>query len=171
MGPDPNYQTYNQCNSKWNLMNKLVTHWNGIYTNFEKQLASIESKAGLLKKTHATFQDNMLKPFKFIHVWEVVKRSIRWKELATHEEISNPPKRSQKYSYSRSQQVSSDGHVGVNLNDDDDNIEEIRPPPPPMGRDKTKARANGKRKAATSSSLFRTEWSARSKEMMTQRHN
>ncbi|CAH1415953.1 unnamed protein product [Lactuca virosa] len=90
----------------------------------------------------------MLKPFKFIHVWEVVKRSIRWRELATHEEIANPPKRSRTSSYSSSQQVSSDGHIGVNLNEDNDDIEEIHPPPPPMGRDKTKARAKGKGKAA-----------------------
>ncbi|CAH1445687.1 unnamed protein product [Lactuca virosa] len=98
-----------------------------------------ESEASLLKKTHATFQDDMLKPFKFIHVWEVVKRSIRWRELARHEEIANPPKRSRTSSYSSSQQVSLDGHVDVNLNDDNDDIEEICPPPPPMGRDKTKA--------------------------------
>ncbi|CAH1425217.1 unnamed protein product [Lactuca virosa] len=73
-------------------MNKVVTHWNGIYTNFEKQWTSGESEASLLKKTHNAFQDDMQKSFKFIHVWEVVKRSIRWRELATNEEIANPPK-------------------------------------------------------------------------------
>nr|KAJ0214459.1 hypothetical protein LSAT_V11C400164300 [Lactuca sativa] len=70
--------------------------------SFEKQWASAESEASLLKKTNVTFQDDMLKPFKFIHVWEVVKRSIRWKELATHEDIANPPKRSRTSSYSSS---------------------------------------------------------------------
>ncbi|CAI9262604.1 unnamed protein product [Lactuca saligna] len=70
---------------------------------------------------------------------EFVKRSIRWRELAINEEIANPPKRCRKFSYSSSQQVSLDGHVGINLNDDNDDIKEIRPPPPPMGRDKTKA--------------------------------
>ncbi|CAH1441578.1 unnamed protein product [Lactuca virosa] len=123
MGRNPDYRTSDQCNSKWNLMNKFVTHCNGIYTNFEKHWASRESDASLLKKTHATFQDDMQKSFKFINVWEVVKRSIRWRELATHEEIANPPKRSRTSSYSSSQQVSSDGHVGVNLNDDNDDIE------------------------------------------------
>ncbi|CAI9290123.1 unnamed protein product [Lactuca saligna] len=98
----------------------------------------------------------------------VVKRSIRWKELATHEQIANPPKRSRTSSYSSSQQVLSDGHVGVNLNDDNDDIEEIRPPPPRMGRDKTKARAKGKGKATSSNSSVGTERSARLKEMMTQ---
>ncbi|CAH1448139.1 unnamed protein product [Lactuca virosa] len=149
-------------------MNKVVTHWNGIYTNFEKQWASGESETSLLKKTHAAFQYDMQKSFKFIHAWEVVKRSIRWRELATDEEIANPPKRSRTSSYSSSQQVSSNDHVGVNLNDDNDDIEEIRPPPRPMGRDKTKARAKGKGKATSSNSLVGTERSARSKEMMTQ---
>ncbi|CAH1448277.1 unnamed protein product [Lactuca virosa] len=50
MGRNPDYRTSDQCNSKWNLMNKVVTHWNGIYTNFEKQWASGESEASLLKK-------------------------------------------------------------------------------------------------------------------------
>ncbi|CAH1418868.1 unnamed protein product [Lactuca virosa] len=35
MGRNLDYRTSDQCNSKWNLMNKVVTHWNGIYTNFE----------------------------------------------------------------------------------------------------------------------------------------
>ncbi|CAI9288277.1 unnamed protein product [Lactuca saligna] len=34
----------------------------------------------------------MLKSFKFIRVWEVVKRNIRWRELATYEETANPAK-------------------------------------------------------------------------------
>ncbi|CAH1452012.1 unnamed protein product [Lactuca virosa] len=76
MGRDPYYQTSDQCNLKWNLVNKLVTHWNEIYTNFEKQWARGESEPSLLKKTQATFQDDMLKLFKFIHGWDVVKRSI-----------------------------------------------------------------------------------------------
>ncbi|CAH1448811.1 unnamed protein product [Lactuca virosa] len=134
MGRSTYYRTSDQCNSKWNLMNKVVTHWNEICTNYEKQWASRESKASLLKKTHATFQDDTQKYFKFIHVWEVVKRSLRWRELATHEEIANPPKRSRASSHSSSQQVSSDGHVGANLNDDDNDIEEIRLPPRLMGR-------------------------------------
>ncbi|CAI9298350.1 unnamed protein product [Lactuca saligna] len=101
---------------------------------------------------------------------EVVKRSIRWRKLATHEEITNPPKRSRASSYSNSQQVSLDGHVGVNLNDDKDDIVEIRPPSPPVRRGKTKALAKGKgkRKATSSNSSFGTERSARLEEMMTQ---
>nr|KAJ0195007.1 hypothetical protein LSAT_V11C700346830 [Lactuca sativa] len=59
IGRNPDYRTSSQCNSKWNLMNKVVTHWNGIYKNFEKQWASRESETSLLKKTHATFQDDM----------------------------------------------------------------------------------------------------------------
>ncbi|CAH1445904.1 unnamed protein product [Lactuca virosa] len=150
MGREPDYQTSYQCNSKWNLVNKLVTHWNKIYTNFEKQWASGESKTSLLKKTHATFQGDMLKPFKFIHVWEVVKRNIRWKEFATHEDIANPPKRSRTSSYSSSQQISLDGHIGVDLNDDNGDIEELRLPLRPMGRDKAKARGKGKGKTTSS---------------------
>ncbi|CAI9303548.1 unnamed protein product [Lactuca saligna] len=98
---------------------------------------------------------------------QFVKRSIRWRELATHEEIVNLPKRSQTSSY-LSSQVSSDGHVGSNLNDDNDDIEEIRPPPPPMGRDKTKVRVKGKGKTTSSNSSVGTKRSARSEEMMTQ---
>ncbi|CAI9283077.1 unnamed protein product [Lactuca saligna] len=63
----------------------------------------------------------MLKRFKFTHVWEAVKRSIRWKELATHEDIANPPKR------------------------------KICPPPRPVGRDKAKARGKGKATSSNSS--------------------
>ncbi|CAH1447722.1 unnamed protein product [Lactuca virosa] len=91
------------------------------------------------------------------------KKNIRWRELATHEEIANPPKRNRTSSYSSLQQVSSDGHVGVNLNDDNDDIEKIRPPPPPIGRDKTKARAKGKGKATSSNSSVGTKRLARSK--------
>ncbi|CAH1419581.1 unnamed protein product [Lactuca virosa] len=149
-------------------MNKLVTQWNGIYTNFEKQWASGESETSLLKNTHATFQDDMLKPFKFIHVCEVVKRSIRWTEFATHKKVANPPKRSRTSSYSSSKKVSSDCHVSVNLNDNNDDIEEICPPPPPMGRDKTKVRAKGQGKTTSLNSSVGTERSARSEEMMTQ---
>ncbi|CAH1411989.1 unnamed protein product [Lactuca virosa] len=148
MGRDQDYWTSDQCNSKWNLVNKLVTQWNEIYANFEKQWASGESEASLLKKkTHVTFQDDMLYLFKFIYVWEVVKRSIRWKELATHEDIVNPPKRSWTSSYSSSQKMSSDGHIDVDFNDDNDDIEEIRPSPRPMGRYKAKVRAKGKMKS------------------------
>ncbi|CAH1450402.1 unnamed protein product [Lactuca virosa] len=168
MSRSPDYRTSDQCNSKWNLMNKVFTQWNGIYTNFEKQWASGESEVSLLKKTHTTFQDDMQKSFKFIHVREVVNRNIRWRELATHEDIANLPKRSRTSSYSSSQQVSSDGRVGVNLNDDNDDIEEICPPPRPMGRDKTKARAKGKGKATSSNSSVGTEQPARLEEMMTQ---
>ncbi|CAI9274991.1 unnamed protein product [Lactuca saligna] len=99
----------------------------------------------------------------------VIQRNIKWMELATHKEIVNPPKRSRTSPYPNSQQISSDGHVGVNLNDDNDDIKEIRPPPPPMGRDKTKARSKAKKKATSSSnSSIRTKRSARSEEMMTQ---
>ncbi|CAH1429324.1 unnamed protein product [Lactuca virosa] len=117
---------------------------------------------------HAIFQDNMLNPFKFIHVWEVVKKIVRWRELATHEEIVNPSKRSRTSSYSSSQQVSSDGHVGINLNDDNDDIKKIRPPPRPMGMDKTKTRELGKGKATSSNSSVGTERPARPEEMMEQ---
>ncbi|CAI9261710.1 unnamed protein product [Lactuca saligna] len=143
MGRNPDYRTSEQYSSKWNIVNKLVTHWNKIYTKFEKQRAKGESET-------------------------VVKRSIRWTKLTTHEDIANPPKRSRTSSYSSSQQVTSDGHIGVNLNDDNNDIEEIHPPPPPMGIDKTKARVRGKGKATSSNLSFGTERSTRSNEMITQ---
>ncbi|CAH1452633.1 unnamed protein product [Lactuca virosa] len=37
IGRNLDYRTSDQCNSTWNLMNKVITYWNGIYTNFEKQ--------------------------------------------------------------------------------------------------------------------------------------
>ena len=52
MDRDQDYWTSDKCNSKWNLVNKLVTQWNGIYANFENQWASRESEASLLKKKH-----------------------------------------------------------------------------------------------------------------------
>ncbi|CAI9288771.1 unnamed protein product [Lactuca saligna] len=97
---------------------------------------------------HATFQDDMLKPFIFIHVLEVIKKSIRWKELVTHEDIANLPKRSRTSSYSSSQQISLNVHIDVDLNDDKDDIEEIRLPPHPMRKDKAKVRAKEKRTKA-----------------------
>ncbi|CAI9289505.1 unnamed protein product [Lactuca saligna] len=99
---------------------------------------------------------------------QFVKRTIGWRELATHEEIANPLKRSRTSSYSSSQKASSDGHVGVNLNDVNGEIEEIRPPPPPMGRDKTKAQTRGKEKATSSNSSVGTERPTRSEKMIAQ---
>ncbi|CAH1443410.1 unnamed protein product [Lactuca virosa] len=153
MGRDPDYWTSDQCNSKWNVMKKLLKHWNGIYTNFEKQWVSGESENEFVVKTYATFQDDMLKPLKFIYVWQVVKINIRWRELATHEEITNPSKRSRTSSYWSSQQVSTDGHVGVNLND---------------GTTKARARGKGKGTTTSSNSSIRTKRSTRSEEMMAQ---
>ncbi|CAH1446934.1 unnamed protein product [Lactuca virosa] len=37
MGRDLDYRISDQCNLKWNIVNKLVTHWNRIYKNFENQ--------------------------------------------------------------------------------------------------------------------------------------
>ncbi|CAH1434959.1 unnamed protein product [Lactuca virosa] len=110
----------------------------------------------------------MLKPFKFIHVWEVVKKSIMWKELVTYEDVINPPKRSRTSSYSSSQQISSYGHICVDINDDNDDIEEIHSPPRPMGKDKEKARAKQKEKETSSNYSVGTEQSIRLEEMMAQ---
>ncbi|CAH1425493.1 unnamed protein product [Lactuca virosa] len=64
--------------------------------------------------------------------------------------------------------MTSDGHIGIDLNDDNDEIEEIRPPPHPMGGDKEKDRAKGKGKTTSLNSSVGTERSTRSVEMMAQ---
>nr|KAJ0195156.1 hypothetical protein LSAT_V11C700350960 [Lactuca sativa] len=123
MGRDPDYRTFDQCNLKWNLVNKFETHCNGIYRNFEKHWPNGESEASFLIKTHTTFQDDI---------------STQWKELGTRVDIANLPKRSRTSSYSSSQKISSDGHIGIDLNDDNDDIEEIRTPPCPWEATKQK---------------------------------
>lgn len=57
-------------------MNKRVTLWNEIYSNFHNQQASGESESTLLKKTHLEFEYDMLRPFRFLNVWDVVKKVL-----------------------------------------------------------------------------------------------
>ncbi|CAH1453436.1 unnamed protein product [Lactuca virosa] len=83
-----------------------------------------------------------------------VSGEIMWKKFGTYEDISNHPKRSKTSSYSSSQHMSSDSHIGVDLNDDNNDIEEIHPSPRPMGKDKVKAK--GKVKATSSNSSVET---------------
>ena len=70
--------------------------------------------------------------------------------------------------HTSSQQISPNGHIGVDLNDDNDDIEEKCLPSRPMGRDKAKAREKGKGKATSSNSPIGIERSTRSEEMMAQ---
>ncbi|KAI3680265.1 hypothetical protein L2E82_50490 [Cichorium intybus] len=115
------YRNKDQCNTKWNNMNKCVMAFNAIYINLVNQWRSGESES----------KKNGNKSFKL--------------EFGG----GSGSKRS-KTSESGSYHVSSDGHIGVNLNDDVDEVEEVEPSPPPrpMGRD----RAKRKRKAISSTS-------------------
>ncbi|CAI9302764.1 unnamed protein product [Lactuca saligna] len=61
--------------------------------------------------------------------------------------------------------MSSDGHIGVDLNDDNDGIEEIRPPPRLVGRDNAKAQGKRKGKATSSNSSIGTERSTMAEKM------
>lgn len=151
------YRNKDQCNTKWNNMNKCVMAFNAIYINLVNQWRSGESESSILEKANYMYRDDNVKPFKFPHAWNVVHHSQKWEQVFKLEFGGGSSSKRSKTSESGSYHVSSDGHIGVNLNDDVDEVEEVEPSPPPrpMGRDRAKRK--GKATSSTSSAGSRME--------------
>ncbi|KAL4573093.1 hypothetical protein LXL04_019886 [Taraxacum kok-saghyz] len=155
LGKGRNYRSFDQCNSKWNKMNREVQKFNGAYVNYRNQPHSGENDTNILARAEATYQQDTLNKWQFGHVWRVVKDNEKWNQLPLTDDIAKRGKRRNKLSTSHLPN-SQDDPYNVDLDDD------LPPPPPrnlPMGRDRAK------KKAKTSSSESARSSSARSDEL------
>lgn len=59
----------------WANMNKEVIHFNGLVTNLMNHWTSRASESTTLERANYMFQDDMAKPLKYLHVWNILKNN------------------------------------------------------------------------------------------------
>lgn len=135
-------------------MGAVVTKFSNIYNNIKSARKSGEGDTDWLTKARFRYQEEMRKPFKHEHVWEVLKGCEKYMRTPLIDSTGRP-KRS-RTSESGTPTDASDAHGPFNLDDEDENEDEYEAeeePPRPMGRNAARSSASASFGGATSETV------------------
>ncbi|XP_023735045.1 uncharacterized protein LOC111882906 [Lactuca sativa] len=125
--------------SKWGMITKRCSKFNGIYNRLETQQQSGTNDFDLFKSAKEQYRVEMSHVFDFERSWELLRADPKWNKTPTSLGVQ-----SKRFCNSSSVDVL-DARTNIDLNADDDeildDIQEIFPPRRLPGRDKARRAA------------------------------
>ncbi|XP_023755461.1 uncharacterized protein LOC111903928 [Lactuca sativa] len=133
------YRNNDMLSSKWGMITKRCSKFNGIYNRIAAQQQSGTNEFDLFKAAKEQYRVEMGHVFDFEKSWELLRADPKWNKTPTSSEVQS------KRSRNSSSVDVSDARTNIDLNADDDeipnDIQEISPPRRPPGRDKARRAA------------------------------
>ncbi|XP_023733924.1 uncharacterized protein LOC111881763 [Lactuca sativa] len=122
--------------SKWGMISKRCSKFNGIYNRIAAQQQSGTNNFDLFKAAKEQYRIEMGHVFDFEKSWELLRVDPKWNKTPTSSEVQS------KRSCNSTSVDMLDARINIDLNADDDeipdDIQEISPPRRPSGRDKAR---------------------------------
>ncbi|GKC70295.1 RNA-directed DNA polymerase, eukaryota [Tanacetum coccineum] len=159
------HQAYDMVCGKWKTARPAVTPFCGVYTNVMRMAQ--ESGAGdedYINRAVIHYQIETGLPFKYRPCWEVLKDSVKWKEIALLKFATKSEGGSKRHKSSGSSSFNTEsGDTSINLktNVGDNNEDEVQEIRRPGGRDKARAAGKNKGLKASGSSTMNDDALAR----------